>query len=97
MYRLRIACRELSDSGNHTNGEDMTLAEAQARARQRQAKAQAWHALGLALLTALLFVACAGCLVSEIKTPVVDFGLDVHFHKPEWVLLRERYHTEARP
>lgn len=77
----------------------MTLAEAQHRYRQRQRQIQAWHALqlsGVVILLSIMAATLSGCLVTAIKTPIVDFGIDVRFHKPEWVLL-DRFNHEATP
>lgn len=60
----------------------MTLAEAQHRKAIRHRQAQLLNAVALAALTALLFVACTGCLIAECKTAVVDFRLDAVLHRP---------------
>lgn len=70
----------------------MTLVEAQRRYRQRVRRMEAARALRLSGLLCVLTLGCLllpGCLVTAIRTPIVDIGLDVRFHKPEWVIMQE--------
>jgi len=63
----------------------MTLTDAQRRYRMRQRRMQAWDALQMCILIAVLSVACgvvSGCLICEWKTPVLDLQLNGVIHKP---------------